>query len=231
MASSTSSASSSSSSSSRDSSSPEPPKTKAKSLKRKVQQTQDDSESDQSGSDSDSDSPPAAENDEPPLSHAERRKQKKKAEKIKTAAEDPSSSSSKKRKLKDGSAAAVGSKETKTPRQNSVWVGNLSFKTTQENLRTFFASAGEVTRINMPMKPPSRPNLPRENKGLVPFLFPFPFAGVSYRRIGANEYTPSSSLSLLSWWDLGSPTSISQRPKRRLLLLRFRNSRWLGGSC
>ncbi|KAJ2927346.1 hypothetical protein H1R20_g9747, partial [Candolleomyces eurysporus] len=176
---SSSSASSSSASSSRDSSSPEPPKTKVKSLKRKAQQAQNDSECDDSDSDSDLDSSQTAENDEPPLSHAERRKQKKKAQKLKAAAEDPSSSSSKKRKLKDGSAVATGSKKdvpVKTPRQNSVWVGNLSFKTTQENLRTFFESAGEVTRINMPMKPASRPNLPRENKGFAYVDFATPEA-------------------------------------------------------
>ncbi|CAE6527406.1 unnamed protein product [Rhizoctonia solani] len=37
-------------------------------------------------------------------------------------------------------------------RQNSVWVGNLSFKTTEAQLKNFFADAGEVSRINMPKK-------------------------------------------------------------------------------
>jgi len=102
------------------------------------------------------------------LSHAERRRQKKAAKRA--AAETANPTPSKKRKLKDGSAKDA-SKEAKDavqkPRQNSVWVGNLSFKTTQENLRTFFASCGEITRINLPMKVASRPNLPMENKGCV----------------------------------------------------------------
>ncbi|CAE6481736.1 unnamed protein product [Rhizoctonia solani] len=37
-------------------------------------------------------------------------------------------------------------------RQNSVWVGNLSFKTTEAQLKTFFAEAGEISRIHMPKK-------------------------------------------------------------------------------
>ncbi|KAJ1308583.1 hypothetical protein OPQ81_004282 [Rhizoctonia solani] len=37
-------------------------------------------------------------------------------------------------------------------RQNSVWVGNLSFKTTEAQLKSFFAEAGEVSRIHMPKK-------------------------------------------------------------------------------
>ncbi|EUC57699.1 RNA recognition motif protein [Rhizoctonia solani AG-3 Rhs1AP] len=36
--------------------------------------------------------------------------------------------------------------------QNSVWVGNLSFKTTEAQLKAFFADAGEVSRIHMPKK-------------------------------------------------------------------------------
>ena len=44
-------------------------------------------------------------------------------------------------------------KPSKLPkRQNSVWVGNLSFKTTPEALRAFFAGCGEITRVHMPMK-------------------------------------------------------------------------------
>ncbi|KAH7343865.1 hypothetical protein B0J17DRAFT_644282 [Rhizoctonia solani] len=37
-------------------------------------------------------------------------------------------------------------------RQNSVWVGNLSFKTTEAQLKAFFSDAGEVSRIHMPKK-------------------------------------------------------------------------------
>ncbi|KAF9559659.1 hypothetical protein CPC08DRAFT_666234 [Agrocybe pediades] len=38
----------------------------------------------------------------------------------------------------------------------------MSFKTTQENLRTFFKSAGEITRINMQTKAPTGPGVPPE---------------------------------------------------------------------
>lgn len=43
-------------------------------------------------------------------------------------------------------------KSISTKRQNSVWVGNLSFQTTQANVKRFFQFVGEVTRIHMPMK-------------------------------------------------------------------------------
>lgn len=52
-------------------------------------------------------------------------------------------------------------------RQNSVWVGNMSFKTTQEDLRSFFGEVGEVTRINMPRKRAAGPSLKPENRGYV----------------------------------------------------------------
>ena len=37
-------------------------------------------------------------------------------------------------------------------RRNSVWVGNLDYKTTQDGLRKFFDGVGEITRIHMPTK-------------------------------------------------------------------------------
>jgi len=93
---------------------------------------------------------------EPVLSHAERRRQKRKEKKIATEASTP-----KKRKLQDGTAAPGVS----TKRQNSVWVGNMSFKTTQEDLRAFFEGIGEITRINMPTKTPVGPGRKGENRG------------------------------------------------------------------
>ena len=72
-------------------------------------------------------------------------------------------SARKKRKLKDGSAKAVVSMK----RQNSVWIGNMSFKTTQEDLRSFLGDVGEVTRINMPTKRAAGPGLRPENRGYV----------------------------------------------------------------
>jgi RNA recognition motif-containing protein len=85
------------------------------------------------------------------LSHAERRRQKKKDQK---AQEQPS----KKRKLTDSSVTDVSAKDSKPTgkaqpkRQNSVWVGNLWYKTTPDALRDFFDGVGEITRIHMPTK-------------------------------------------------------------------------------
>ena len=93
---------------------------------------------------------------EPVLSHAERRRQKKREQK--SAIEE---SAPKKRKLQDGTAVTV----VPTKRQNSVWVGNMSFKTTQEDLRAFFEGIGEITRINMPTKVPAGPGRQGENRG------------------------------------------------------------------
>lgn len=90
------------------------------------------------------------------LSHAERRRQKKRVLKASNEAER----ASKRQKLDDGSAAkskpGQAADKTKPKRQNSVWVGNLSFKTTKEALKQFFDSVGGVTRIHMPQKPGSK---------------------------------------------------------------------------
>ena len=51
----------------------------------------------------------------------------------------------------------------KEKRRNSVWVGNLSFKTTPDALRGFFDGVGDITRIHMPMKAGAK----GENMGLV----------------------------------------------------------------
>ncbi|KAF9226802.1 hypothetical protein BS17DRAFT_794241 [Gyrodon lividus] len=125
--------------------------------KRKQEETES-SENDGSSSASDDEDVPSPE-DETVLSHAERRRQKKKQLKSEQA------SPSKKLKLDDGSAAkptptptpiptstSKSSKNAKPKRQNSIWVGNLSFWTTQDALRGFFDGVGEITRIHMPMK-------------------------------------------------------------------------------
>jgi RNA recognition motif. (a.k.a. RRM, RBD, or RNP domain) len=169
--------SSEASSSSRGSS---PVSQKGKDLKRKrpqdVTKVSDDSDSDSDGSSSDSEGETGMQIDEedevPVLSHKEIRKQKKRekkaAEKAAAASDEDSDVPKKKRKLKDGAATPEDSPASQK-RQNSVWVGNMSFKTTPENLRTFFKDVGEITRIHMPMKPASRPNLPKENRGSVSF--------------------------------------------------------------
>ncbi|KAF8914364.1 hypothetical protein CPB84DRAFT_1759080 [Gymnopilus junonius] len=118
-----------------------------------------------SSDDSDSESENEAEepftDDEPVLSHKERRR-KKKEEKL-AAKLVEAGKAVKKRKLEDGAAKIVDSSSTK--RQNSIWVGNMSFKTAQDNLKTFFKDCGEVTRIHMPTKPPTGPGVKPENRG------------------------------------------------------------------
>jgi RNA recognition motif-containing protein len=99
--------------------------------------------------------------EQPVLSHAERRRRKKEQKLAANLKEE--GSATKKRKLKDGSAKAV----VPMKRQHSVWVGNMSFKTTHENLRQFFAEVGEITRINMPTKAAAGPGLKPENRGYV----------------------------------------------------------------
>ncbi|KAG2115821.1 uncharacterized protein F5147DRAFT_769234 [Suillus discolor] len=107
------------------------------------------------------------------LSHAEKRRQKKKEQK---AQDRPS----KKRKVTDGSEAVVSTKSSKPAgnskpkRQNSVWVGNLWFKTTPDTLRDFFDDVGEITRIHMPTKKGTK----EENMGFAYVDFATPDAKV-----------------------------------------------------
>ncbi|KAK7470212.1 Nucleolar protein 13 [Stygiomarasmius scandens] len=166
----------SSSSSSSSSASPEPPS------KRKRQSL---AENDETSESSDSESEPDLESDheadgqtaedDAPLSHAEKRRQKKKAKLAEKISKDEPAK--KKRKLADGKAKTTGSDDKKhPPRQNSVWVGNLSFKTTPEALRAFFDGVGEITRINMPTKPSGKPGVKGENRGFAYVDFSTPDA-------------------------------------------------------
>jgi hypothetical protein len=85
------------------------------------------------------------------LSHAasrKRRKQEAKAADIKIALDDAPLVSPKKNRSGDQRK----DKSISTKRQNSVWVGNLSFQTTQASIKRFFQPAGEITRMHMPMK-------------------------------------------------------------------------------
>lgn len=101
------------------------------------------------------------------LSHAERRRQRKREQKVTKEQLDEEDelgqNGEKKRKLEDGSAIMTkgkkdGSASTPLTRQNSVWVGNLSFKTTADDIKRFFSDIlgegglGVITRINMPTK-------------------------------------------------------------------------------
>ncbi|KAF8165735.1 hypothetical protein B0H34DRAFT_794092 [Crassisporium funariophilum] len=162
-----------SSSASSSSASPEPPQIQKLKRKRKdiVQDKVEDDQSEASdAADDEVLSPGENEPEEPVLSHAERRR-KKKEEKLASKLKAQEGSATKKRKLKDGTAQDAGAK-----RQNSVWVGNMSFKTTQENLRTFFADVGEITRVNMPTKLPAAPGLKPENRGFAYVDFATPEA-------------------------------------------------------
>ncbi|KAJ8517964.1 hypothetical protein ONZ45_g4918 [Pleurotus djamor] len=126
----------------------------------------------ESGSESDSPSPEVI-----ALSHAEKRKQKKK-EKL-AAKQEATPSLSKKQKPSSASEPAK--------RQNSVWVGNLSFKTTQDDLKRFFAAVGgDVTRINMPTKKPNGPGMKGENRGFAYVDFATPEAKLA--AIGLSEH-------------------------------------------
>lgn len=123
------------------------------------------------GFDSSNDSPSDAEEvEEVVLSHAEKRRQKKKAER--TAKDMDPISDTPSRKGKEKMKNTAEPPPSKLPkRQNPIWVGNLSFKTTAESLRTFFEGAGEITRIHMPMKMvqsgPEVKGPRKENRGSV----------------------------------------------------------------
>jgi RNA recognition motif-containing protein len=90
---------------------------------------------------SDKSSEPEQTEDVPVLSHAAKRKQKKVPLKEATPAKSPAK---KQKKEEDASRPAK--------RQNSIWVGNLSYKTTPESLRRFFDGVGEITRVHLPTK-------------------------------------------------------------------------------
>ncbi|KAG5648807.1 hypothetical protein DXG03_000156 [Asterophora parasitica] len=168
------------SSSSSRSSTPEPPSPVPTRRKRKgvdYQKEVVDSDSDSSDLDNDDDATP----DEPVLSHAERRRQKK-AEKAKAKEVEKEGSSTKKRKLENGKSVPVPAAK----RKNSVWVGNMSFKTTQENLKTFFQECGEVVRIYMPTKPGANSAMTPENRGFAYVDFATPEAKAAAIALSEN---------------------------------------------
>ncbi|KAG6910131.1 hypothetical protein DXG01_012890 [Tephrocybe rancida] len=142
--------------------SPEPPSPVPQKRKRKEVSPPPEESSNSEASDSDAEATP----EEPVLSHADRRKQRKaEKRKAKEAAEEGADddTTTKKRKLENGKSVPVPPAQ----RKNSVWVGNMSFKTTQENLRTFFKDVGEITRIYMPTKPGANPAMKPENRGFA----------------------------------------------------------------
>ena len=117
--------------------------------------------------------------DEPQvLSHAEKRRQKKRklnsgdAEPIDASSEFHINSTStpskaKKKAGKKGNRSgdsAPESSDALPKRQNSVWVGNLAYKTTAASLKNFFGEL-EVTRIHMPLKASPSGGGPNANSG------------------------------------------------------------------
>lgn len=119
----------------------------------------DTSDASSSADEEDSDAPQhLPPTDDTVLSHAERRRQKKKQKRDhltaarelddRTGASPPSNVHSKAKAEADVSA----DDPRRQKRQNSIWVGNLSFRTTQDALQGFFDGAGTTTRVHMPMR-------------------------------------------------------------------------------
>jgi hypothetical protein len=114
--------------------------------------------------DSSSSSEPGRTEDVPALSHAAKRKQRKAVSK-----EDALPTRSPTKEKEGGASRPV-------KRENSIWVGNLCYKTTPESLRRFFDGVGEITRVHLPTKlgkgSPGDP-VRRENRGCVVLSLPF----------------------------------------------------------
>ena len=123
------------------------------------------------------------------LSHKEQRRLKKK-QKLMENEDSPEGQSAEADESKEGGGKQTSKKkngkekkkksdesESQPKRQNSVWVGNLSFKTTEEALKNFFDGVGEITRVHMPKKSnPGAPKMSRpENRGCVVLFFLFYF--------------------------------------------------------
>jgi RNA recognition motif-containing protein len=87
--------------------------------------------------------PEEPEEDVPVKSHAALRKERKRA--LKQTEVINITENTKEKSAKPQNVAAPA-------RQNSVWVGNLAFKTTSESLKKFFDGVGEITRVHMPTK-------------------------------------------------------------------------------
>lgn len=103
------------------------------------------------------------------LSHAEKRRQKKKQAQSSAADVEPTAAAPTSKNAAARQTEAAASEHVLPKRQNSVWVGNLSFKTTEESLKVFFDGVGEITRVHMPIKsqPVGQrgPGVKKENRG------------------------------------------------------------------
>ena len=119
-------------------------------------------------SDSSSSSEACGAEDVPVLSHAAKRKERKAVSKKALPTESPA----KKEKKEERDSRPL-------KRENSIWVGNLCYKTTPESLRRFFDGVGEVTRVHLPTKlgkasPGGDPPARRENRGCASASAAFP---------------------------------------------------------
>lgn len=155
------------------------------------------------------------------LSHKELRRQKKKQLKAAAAAQPADEAAdgapaAKKQKVKN-TAELAPSKVPK--RQNSVWVGNLSFKTTPDALRKFFDGVGEITRVHMPMKMasagPGARGAVKENRGSVCLLYLDRRLDIMY------AFSPPLGLRM---------STLRQRTPRRLRSLCLKTTSMGGGS-
>ncbi|KAL5508456.1 NOP13 [Sanghuangporus vaninii] len=93
------------------------------------------------------------------LSHKEQRRLRKKQKTLAATSTEPITDSdtlkpSKSQVKEKRKAKEKVDDQQQGKRQNSVWVGNLSYRTTPDALSAFFvdAGAGEVTRVHMPTK-------------------------------------------------------------------------------
>ena len=110
--------------------------------------------------------------DEPVLSHAEKRRQKRRKlssvdvvpTNVPSDSQTKSTSALSKPKKGKKPEGASGGSDALPKRQNSVWVGNLAYKTTAVMLKSFFEGL-DVTRIHMPLKAPPSGAGPKVNSG------------------------------------------------------------------
>ncbi|KAG8692593.1 hypothetical protein FRC09_011095, partial [Ceratobasidium sp. 395] len=112
------------------------------------------------------------------LSHAAQRKAKKRKLKEVQSGEDGNSNPV--LEPPKSKSQSQDDKPALPARQNSVWAGNLSFKTTETQLREFFDGVGEITRVHMPKKqaPGNGRGMRGENRGFAYVDFSTPEAQI-----------------------------------------------------
>ncbi|TFK46890.1 hypothetical protein OE88DRAFT_1637314 [Heliocybe sulcata] len=185
--------SSSNSSASSSSGSESEPSTSRSQLKRKRPAKAGRSLAQGSASDSKHDEEaPDEDSDVPVLSHAEKRRQKKKQklesdEKVEVATKTAKDKSSQKTIDKSKSKSKTDNAAALPERQNSVWVGNLSYRTTPQSIREFFKDVGEITRVHMPTKAATAPGGTKENRGFAYVDFASPDAKVIAITLSESE--------------------------------------------